>query len=423
MKKLLITCSNCNQEIDLMQLETRDSESINEFKKHLEEELTKAIETQITQRLQKTYSLELDSYKKDLELQNEKTISALRNNIDTLNTSIETIKLNNQRDLKELEANLKAKFLEEKQVEVTTLMNKIQKLEAEANSIDQLHEQKVEKLKLELESNFNLQKAQWEAKTNQALLEVEKIESENKLILNQKELELKTKYEEIISLKEKEITDLKVANATNRILNNKTKGENWENEVELELRKLASLTGDEINKITRTGTKADFLQIVREKELDLGKIVFECKNGEWKDSWEPKLTEDMAKEGANYAVLVATSTNEKFKVPFLVSQKNKNILIADPDSFVFVSSMVRKLILIESNLRGKSDNNEAFDKFNLWKLKSFETFKGIIQKSIEGIEADERTIVNKVEDIKKNREKLWRNWQTLMLDFLENFSV
>ncbi|WP_339030651.1 DUF2130 domain-containing protein [Spiroplasma endosymbiont of Cantharis nigra] len=423
MKKLLITCSNCNQEIDLMQLETRDSESINEFKKHLEEELTKAIETQITQRLQKTYSLELDSYKKDLELQNEKNISALKNNIDTLNTSIETIKLNNQRDLKELEANLKAKFLEEKQVEVTALMNKIQKLEAEANSLDQLHEQKVEKLKLELESNFNLQRAQWEAKTNQALLELQKIESENKLILNQKELELKTKYEEIISLKEKEITDLKVANATNRILNNKTKGENWENEVELELRKLASLTGDEINKITRTGTKADFLQIVREKELDLGKIVFECKNGEWKDSWEPKLTEDMAKEGANYAVLVATSTNEKFKVPFLVSQKNKNILIADPDSFVFVSSMVRKLILIESNLRGKSDNNEAFDKFNSWKLKSFETFKGIIQKSIEGIEANERTIVNKVEDIKKNREKLWRNWQTLMLDFLEGFNI
>ncbi|WP_339033506.1 DUF2130 domain-containing protein [Spiroplasma endosymbiont of Cantharis rufa] len=423
MKKLLITCSNCNQEIDLMQLETRDSESINEFKKHLEEELTKAIETQITQRLQKTYSLELESQKKDLELQNEKTISALKSNIDTLNTSIETIKLNNQRDLKELEANLKAKFLEEKQVEVTTLMNKIQKLEAEANSLDQLHEQKVEKLKLELESNFNLQKAQWEAKTNQALLEVQKIESENKLILNQKELELKTKYEEVISLKEKEITDLKVANATNRILNNKTKGENWENEVELELRKLASLTGDEINKITRTGTKADFLQIVREKELDLGKIVFECKNGEWKDSWEPKLTEDMAKEGANYAVLVATSTNEKFKVPFLVSQKNKNILIADPDSFVFVSSMVRKLILIESNLRGKSDNNEAYDKFNSWKLKSFETFKGIIQKSIEGIEANERTIVNKVEDIKKNREKLWRNWQTLMLDFLEGFNI
>ncbi len=423
MKKLLITCSNCNQEIDLMQLETRDSESINEFKKHLEEELTKAIETQITQRLQKTYSLELESQKKDLELQNEKTISALKNNIDTLNTSIETIKLNNQRDLKELEANLKTKFLEEKQVEVTTLMNKIQKLEAEANSLNQLHEQKVEKLKLELESNFNLQRAQWEAKTNQALLEMQKIESENKLILNQKELELKTKYEEIISLKEKEITDLKVANATNRILNNKTKGENWENEVELELRKLASLTGDEINKITRTGTKADFLQIVREKELDLGKIVFECKNGEWKDSWEPKLTEDMAKEGANYAVLVATSTNEKFKVPFLVSQKNKNILIADPDSFVFVSSMVRKLILIESNLRDKSDNNEAFDKFNSWKLKSFETFKGIIQKSIEGIEANERTIVNKVEDIKKNREKLWRNWQTLMLDFLEGFNI
>ncbi|ALD66585.1 DUF2130 domain-containing protein [Spiroplasma cantharicola] len=423
MKKLLITCYKCNQEIDLIQLGTRDSESINQFKKHLEEELTKTIESQITTRLHQTYSLEFESQKKDLELEKEKVVSSLKNNIDILNTSIEAIKLNNQRDLKELEANLKAKFLEEKQVEVTTLMNKIQKLEAEASSLDQLNEQKLQKQKLELESNFNLQKAQWEAKTTQALLEVQKIESENKLLLNQKELELKTKYEEVISSKEKEITDLKVANATNRILNNKTKGENWENEVELELRKLASLTGDEINKITRTGTKADFLQVVREKELDLGKIVFECKNGEWKDSWEPKLTEDMAKEGANYAVLVATSTGEKFKVPFLVSQKNKNILIADPDSFVFVSSMVRKLILIESNLRDKSDNNEAFEKFNSWKLKSFETFKGIIQKSIEAIEGNERTIINKVEDIKKNREKLWRNWQTLMLDFLEGFNI
>ncbi|AUM62762.1 DUF2130 domain-containing protein [Spiroplasma monobiae] len=284
-----------------------------------------------------------------------------------------------------------------KQSEISELNNIIVKLKSDIANSDLINNQKLESLKNQLESN-------------------------NKLLLNKLELELKSKYESVISTKEAEITDLKVANATNRILNNKTKGENWENEVELELRKLASATGDEVSKITRTGTKADFLQIVKEKEKELGKIVFECKNGDWKDTWEPKLTEDMAKEGANYAILVATSTSEKFKVPFLVSNKNKNILIANPESFVFVCSMIRKLIIIELGIRYKSEKNDISDKFNNWKLNSLENFKGIIQKSVELIESDERTIINKVENIKKNREKLWRNWQKIMLDFLEGFN-
>ncbi|WP_338984433.1 DUF2130 domain-containing protein [Spiroplasma endosymbiont of Diplazon laetatorius] len=353
MEKLIINCPKCKEEIDLLTLGNRDTESVIKYKEHLQKEIERDIEQKLTQILKKEFELKMDSEKKQVELN--------------------------------------------KQSEISELEKTIAKLKSDISNSDLINSQKLETLKIQLESN-------------------------NKLLLNQLELELKTKYESVISTKEAEITDLKVANATNRILNNKTKGENWENEVELELRKIASSTGDEVNKITRTGTKADFLQIVKDKDKDLGKIVFECKNGEWKDTWEPKLTEDMAKEGANYAILVATSTSEKFKVPFLVSQRNKNILIADPDSFVFVCSMVRKLILIESNLRDKTDNNESFEQFNTWKLNSLETFKGIVQKSIEGIESDERTILNKVEDIKKHRERLWRNWQILMLDFLEGVS-
>ncbi|AGR42249.1 DUF2130 domain-containing protein [Spiroplasma diminutum] len=423
MQKLLINCPECKKDIDLLSLGNRDSESVIEYKKHIEEDLRKNIEVEITNRLKETYSLELESQRKDLNLEKQNEISILKSTIENLTRDLQEVKSNNLRDIKELEIQLESRFVQEKQKELLEKNNRIQELELQAKSIDKLNEQKIKSIQLELNSNFEKEKSQLERKLTKFELDLKNIENEKQLMLNKRELELKAKYESVISTKEIEITDLKIANATNRILNNKTKGENWENEVELELRKLAASTGDEVHKITRTGTKADFLQVVREKELDLGKIVFECKNGEWKDTWEPKLTEDMAKEGANYAILVATSTSEKFKVPFLVSQKNKNILIADPDNFVFVCAMVRRLIIIESNLREKTDNNEVFERFNSWKLKSFETFKGIIQKSLDGIESDERTIINKVEDIKKNRERLWRNWQTLMLDFIEDFKI
>ncbi|AUB31772.1 DUF2130 domain-containing protein [Spiroplasma floricola] len=424
MQQLLINCPKCHQDFDLLEIgkvQNRDTESFLEYKKHLEEEIRGQIEKDISQNLEKNFNFRLESKIKEIDLEKNIELSKLNTIIENLKKDMAYIEENKQKESQMLATQLESKITQEKQSEIDSLKEKIVKLESDAKNIDQLNKSELEKRQLELTSNFEIEKRKFELDLSKYSSQLENYKNEKQLELNQKELELKEKYESIISTKEIEITDLKIANATNRILNNKTKGENWENEVELELRKIASSTGDEVNKITRTGTKADFLQIVRDKDKDLGKIVFECKNGEWKETWEPKLTEDMAKEGANYAILVATSTHEKFKVPFLVSQKNKNILIADPDSFVFVTSMVRKLILIESNLRDKTDNNETFEQFNKWKLNSLETFKGIVQKAVDGIESDERTILNKVEDIKKHREKLWRNWQTLMLDFLEGF--
>jgi hypothetical protein len=49
--------------------------------------------------------------------------------------------------------------------------------------------------------------------------------------------------------------------------------------------------------------------------------------------------------------LVATSTEDKFQTPFLISSKNKNIFITGPDSFELISVLVRKLVTIENTFK------------------------------------------------------------------------
>jgi len=77
---------------------------------------------------------------------------------------------------------------------------------------------------------------------------------------------------------------------------------------------------------------------------------------------------------------------------------------------------------MENNLKNQGASNDVMDDFGKWKTSSFELFKSVFQKSINNIEGDEKTIINKVADITKNREIIVRKFQELIINFIESFT-
>lgn len=442
-------CPNCLEIVNISDenLDKHTSE-FNEFKNSIVSKYEEKHYQEIKKQLERNYQEEL---RKQVELKELNIKSENKDKINNLEKQIEWLQLEKEKSILNKEKELTDKYLtkinelekaldssdkdrelalKQKELEIN---NTYSKLLEEVNKKNSNLENKLNTTKLEFQSYKeqvdNILKSkvmEVELSKNNMIAslteEVNNLKNSLKTELILKEQELLKMNAELLEEKDKIINELKLANATNRILNNKIKGENWELEVETELRKLAAISNDEIKKITRVGNKADYLQIVKVDDKEIGRIVFECKNGEWKESWETKLAEDMAKESGSYAILVATSVVDKFKIPFLVSDKNKNIFIADPESFAFVIGMIRRIIIMENNLKNQGASNDVMDDFGKWKTSSFELFKSVFQKSINNIEGDEKTIINKVADITKNREIIVRKFQELIINFIESFT-
>jgi len=227
--------------------------------------------------------LELDQ-KAQLKLTEEKIAALKASAVQAKNSEIQLL----TQQIKNLEKEL------HDQKDKESLVIQTEKQTIEKQYQDQINNQQLEiqrlkqdqKAQLDLtQTNLDAQKAViMETKNSEIQLLNQKIETlksgydnEVKTALQAKELELNEKIHQL----EKEKADLILKNNENRIINNKIKGENFEHEVEGELRKAFGSSDDMIEKITVADKKADYLQIVRNSQREeLGRIVYEVKNAE-----------------------------------------------------------------------------------------------------------------------------------------------
>jgi len=348
---------------------------------------------------------------------------------------LSAIQLKNATDLNALNG-----LLKEKQNQIDTL-TKHQELEiaSSINKVQLQYKDQINNLQntiTELNGNIISVKKEANSKINELTI---KKDSEKNLSIEKMTTAYEAKIASIKSSAQEEINELKVKNAENRILQSKTKGENWENEVENELRASFGYI-DKIEKITKStdAQKADYLQIVRNSQgQEIGKLVYEVKNARWSDSWIPKLVQDVANNKTKYGILVTSSFSEKFHldVGFVKSPDYENIWIADPWSFIFVAQIIRKLIEVENNfdaakkqLTANSDK-EMYGKYidtvnELEEYMTYELPKFIksFNKQVSDLEAVENSLNKNVAKISKVKDVLSKKFNKEVKERLEKIT-
>ncbi|MCL8210771.1 hypothetical protein LT336_00515 [Spiroplasma sp. JKS002671] len=381
---------------------------------------------------------EIDKLKNDHETQKlvlEKSLAAKENEIlrakqkqlDELNQII----ADQKNQLKNSDLILKKTLAESENQLNQAKNNEIFNLKQEISKLKQEHEAQ----KIMLEKSLATKETNLLKSHHEQLNQLHQIiaDQKNKLETNRLELanslsqqELKftqLKDSEALKLKN-QIQELEKANLQFRVIQNKTKGENFEHEVEKELRKIFE-PDDVISKITDQDKKADYLQEVRQDNTIIGKIVYEVKNAEWSNNWEKKLVDDMAKQGSKYGILIATSFNNKYAgIPFKRSDYNPNIYLTDSESFYFVGQILRTLIKIEYRLdsnRDKTNYSEKISQFNEWKELELPKLDTSLNDSLQKIDDLADSISRSAEKIKKEKAKVYKNWIKNIKDYLDNF--
>lgn len=357
--------SNANNNLSSAQ---KDYEVKIEEVKLLKNTETQKLISEAETRIVKEYSSkmqEIELSKKDLQ-----------SKLDSVNQSFESFKSEQEKNIAIQVLNAKNEMVENNKAKVGELEKKIQELQI---------------INLELDNRIKIQNADTNVKVSQ-------IELEFKNILEQE----KNKYDA-------HIKELEIMNAQNRIINSKVKGENFEQEAEGELRKAFGYS-DVISKITTGENKADYLMVVKNHEnVEMGRIVYELKNAKWSDAWEKKLSEDMAREGSKYGILVASSFNDKYKeVPFVKSTEYKNIWISDHLSFIFVGQILKKLIEVEFDYKTKMKNLETIENEEL--LKEYERKIGSLKKfMIENLPIIVSSLKKQYDDLERVSKSLVTN--------------
>ncbi|QGS52038.1 DUF2130 domain-containing protein [Spiroplasma tabanidicola] len=405
-------CPKCGQKITEKDFDNSEQslKNLNDFLESKKQEYIKELEKKLITQLDAQKKAEITSA---LAKQNEEFI--LEKN--KLKLEINTLSINNEKMIE------KAK--NEKDIEITKLKEQInnfdQKLVSDIEKAKALQIQAMQKEKDELNLAISTNKdliSKLEA--NIKVLEASKKEE----ILIEKD-KLRNEYDLQIKELNNQIMELKEANIQYKVIQNKTKGENFEHDVEAELRKV--FPDDVIKKITSQSQKADYLQLVKENNVEVGKIVYEVKNATWSKTWEKKLIEDTAKEGAKYGILIATSFNDQYRgIPFKVSDENQNIFLTDADSFAFVGHIIRTLIKTEARLLEKysrDDKNEKVESFNKWRDTSFVTVSKVFEDQFKRIEDSENAITNKLNEIRIAREKIFGQWKAVIKNFIEGLNL
>ncbi|WP_338954879.1 DUF2130 domain-containing protein [Spiroplasma endosymbiont of Polydrusus cervinus] len=375
-----------------LELDKTLAEKENQFNKIKQEELDKLNQIITNQ------SIELSNNKVNLEklliekensinLAKQKEIDDLKEHIAKLSTLIENNKLELDKTLAEKE-----------------------------NQFNKIKQEELDKLN-QIITNQSI-----ELSNNKVNLEKLLVEKENQLMNKQQEIILN--YEKELKILNFQVEELKIANATNKVIQNKTKGENFEHEVYGELLKV--FEDDKVTKITSQDKKADYLQKIITDNKKIGKIVYEVKNAEWSNAWEKKLVEDMAKQDSKYGILVATSFNKKYPgIPFKKSDENPNIYLCDADSFIFVGQILRSMIKIENKLDSQkqiTNYDEKIKAFTSWKEVHLPKLIKMFEDSFMRIKEAEASITKKVDEIRIAREKMHNNALHNIREFLEEFN-
>ncbi|KAF5274349.1 hypothetical protein FQR65_LT17020 [Abscondita terminalis] len=220
-------------------------------------------------------------------------------------------------------------------------------------------------IKLKLTEEFSKKELEYQklladAKINTQFKESEilSLKEKEKILRKEIEFEFEVKKNSAEKALIEKIHDLELANQQNKIIQNKTKGENFEHEVEEILRK--TFMDDVIEKITDKDQKADYLHIIRKNNVEIGRIVYEVKN-------------------------------------------------ADPESFTFVSHMIKKIIIIENELKNNKDDKGVelqIKKFNDFKEVKMNTINNMFELQTKRISTAENSITKQVDEIRIARETI-----------------
>ncbi|PPE05479.1 DUF2130 domain-containing protein [Williamsoniiplasma lucivorax] len=448
MKNTNFKCPKCGQEFSLDELFDHNKEQFNEFINHqvqlkMADEIAKekAIILREQDAIQTKQKADLEASFNQKQLEFAKIIEQLKNQLESIEKNKDLEKQNEliaqKMKIEELNHQEKTRLSLEASKTIEQLKNQVESiaknLDLEKQNELIVQKMKIEELNQQEKTRLSLEMVKLQDKINQ--VEFQKTaDIEHQVLLKEKEMQ------QIIEKQQNEINELNLKNSQFKIIHSKAKGENFENEVESELRKGFGYF-DSIQKINDSidGVKADFLQIVKNANNEtMGKIVYEVKNAEWKDSWVGKLAIDTANQQAKYGILIATSFNDKYKgdLSFIKSEEYANIWITDPNSFVFVGQVIRKLIEMENKFETErkkmasafEDNGiqklyekqqEEIRKFMEVKLPSiWKKFK----KQFDDLENVQKALGRSAETIGKSKDILEKNIKTQIIGFLEKIS-
>ncbi|WP_026389854.1 DUF2130 domain-containing protein [[Acholeplasma] multilocale] len=381
MNDIILQCPHCGKDITKSDFQNSKHSwaNVEKFLDQQKQEMLNKVELEVKE------TLTID-FAKEKEIEVLKTENKYQEIIDKLNNEIQKNKMEFDNSVvnAKKDFDLKAsEILNRNQQEINNYKSriaegemKLQQIKEErelliankANEIEKEYTDKINQYKLELATLQNNQETLILKKEAQFRDEIKPVIDQLKELVQTREIELINKQNEfeikLASVQQEvekryqtQIEELKIANAQNKILQSKRKGENFEHEVEGELRKAFGMY-DSISKINNTTAdkKADYLQVIKNSQgNEIGKIVYEVKNAIWSEAWEGKLATDVANNKTKYGILIATSFNDKYNgIPFIRSEKYPNIWITDSESFIFVGQIVRKLIEVENDFELKT---------------------------------------------------------------------
>jgi len=371
----------------------------------------------------KLSTLEKDANAKltNLTLQKDSELeSKMKTNEVTYKAQINRINLDNSKKISSLEG-----IIKEKDIALKNLTdNQGKEIEISKVKIENQYKDKLNSLSENITSLKNTLESTIAQKDSDKELTVAKLTQE---------------YSDKLFKKNEEISTLKQLNSENRIIQNKTKGENWEREVENAL--CASFDYyDKIEKINNTvdAQKADYLQVVRDpNKNEIGRIVYEVKNAHWSDAWIPKLVKDATNSKAKYGILVTANFSDKFHldVGFKKSDDYDNIWIADPLSFIFVAQIIRKMIEVENGFEvakkklTDNSNDQMYKEYVgiVDKLKDYMSFQlpnyiKSFKKELSDLEKIENSLNSNATKISKLRIKMEKDFNKEVKTYLEKIS-
>lgn len=319
-----IKCPNCGE---VFSVDENDyAQIVSQIKdKAFKEELDERIKIEL---INKKNEFELQ--KKDIEIDNDKKVNALINEIESLKQKIANFE--NDKKIAISEANIKNQDeLNKKDILIAELKNQIGRIE---DSV----EYKIDKAISEKEG------------------QIKDLENNIKIMNSQKEIEIKTlneKHREALVQKDEIIAHYKDLKSK---LSTKLLGETLEQHCEIEFNKLRATAFRnayfEKDNDSRSGSKGDYIyREINEDGVEVISIMFEMKNEGDETATKHKnehffkeLDKDRNEKKCEYAVLVSTleSDSELYNAGIVdVSYKYEKMYVVRPQCFIPIITLLR----------------------------------------------------------------------------------
>ena len=319
-----IKCPNCGE---VFSVDENDyAQIVSQIKdKAFKEELDERIKIEL---INKKNEFELQ--KKDIEIDNDKKVNALINEIESLKQKIANFE--NDKKIAINEANIKNQDeLNKKDILIAELKNQIGRIE---DSV----EYKIDKAISEKEG------------------QIKDLENNIKIMNSQKEIEIKTlneKHREALVQKDEIIAHYKDLKSK---LSTKLLGETLEQHCEIEFNKLRATAFRnayfEKDNDSKSGSKGDYIyREINEDGVEVISIMFEMKNEGDETATKHKnehffkeLDKDRNEKKCEYAVLVSTleSDSELYNAGIVdVSYKYEKMYVVRPQCFIPIITLLR----------------------------------------------------------------------------------